>query len=46
MFLLYMQIIIKYKTIKDIYKEIDYLVNHYKSDSKLTFQIDINPLRM
>ena len=41
-----MQIIIKYKTIKDIYKEIDYLVNHYKSDSKLTFQIDINPLRM
>ena len=41
-----MQIIIKYKTIKDIYKEIEYLVNHYKSDSKLTFQIDINPLRM
>lgn len=41
-----MQIIIKYKKIKDIYKEIDYLVNHYRCDRKLNVQIDINPLRM
>lgn len=41
-----MQIIIKYKVIKDIYKEIDYLVNHYRCDTKMNLQIDINPLRM
>ncbi len=41
-----MQIIIKYKTLKDIYRELDYLVNHYKNVNKITVQIDINPLRM
>jgi primosomal protein N' len=41
-----MQIIIKYKKLKDIYKELDYLVNHYKTVNKITVQIDINPLRM
>ncbi len=41
-----MQIIIKYKKLIDIYKELDYLVSHYKTVNKITVQIDINPLRM
>lgn len=41
-----MQIIIKYKSLKDIYKELNYLIEHYKTSNKITVQIDINPLRM
>ena len=41
-----MQIIVKYKTLKEIYKEFDYLVNHYRNNNKISVQIDINPLRM
>ena len=35
----------KYKTLKEIYKEFDYLVNHYRNNNKISVQIDINPLR-
>lgn len=41
-----MQIIIKYKTLKEIYKELDYLLDHYRQVNKISMQIDINPLRM
>lgn len=41
-----MQVIVKYKTLKEIYKEFDYLVNHYRNNNKINVQIDINPLRM
>jgi primosomal protein N' (replication factor Y) len=41
-----MQIILKYKTLKDVYTQLDYLVNHYKTVNKITVQVDINPLRM
>lgn len=40
------QIIIKYKSLKTIYEYLDYLNKHYLLNSKLTFEIDINPLRM
>lgn len=41
-----MQIILKYNNLKDVYKHLYYLDNHYKTTSKISVQIDINPLRM
>ena len=40
------QIIIKYKSLKSIYTYLDYLNKHYLLNNKLSFEIDINPLRM
>lgn len=40
------QIIIKYKSLKTIYEYLDYLNKHYLVNNKLSFEIDINPLRM
>ncbi|HPF82926.1 MAG TPA: primosomal protein N', partial [Bacilli bacterium] len=42
----HMQVIIKYKTLKDIYKCLDYLNNHYKDKNNINVEIDINPLRI
>ena len=42
----YIQIIIKYKKIEDIYKCLEYLNNHYKSKNKLNVDFCINPLRI
>ena len=41
-----MQIILKYNNLKDVYKHLYYLDNHYKTTSQISVQIDINPLRM
>lgn len=40
------QIIIKYNFLKDIYNCLNYLNNHYKEQNKLSFELDINPLRI
>ena len=42
----HMNVIIKYKSLKDIYNCLDYLNNHYKEQTKISFEIDINPLRI
>lgn len=42
----YVQIIIKYKKLEDIYKCLDYLNNHYKSNHKINVEFCLNPLRI
>ena len=39
----YFQIIIKYKKLKEIYKELEFLYNQYKTNRKVYLTIDINP---
>ena len=41
-----MQIIIKYKSLKEIYNALEYLNNYYKEKQNISFEIDINPLRI
>lgn len=42
----YMQIIIKYKKIREIIESINYLNNAYKSNSKINLEIDLNPIKI
>lgn len=42
----YVQIIIKYRKIDDIYKCLEYLNNHYKQNNKLNVEFSLNPLRI
>lgn len=42
----YMQVIIKYKKLEDIYKCLEYLNNHYKQINKINVEFCINPLRI
>lgn len=42
----YVQVIIKYKKIEAVYKCLEYLNNHYKSNNKLNVEFCINPLRI
>ena len=42
----HIQIIIKYKKVQDIYKCLEYLNNHYKSNNKLNVEFCLNPLRI
>lgn len=42
----YMQVIIKYKKLEDIYKCLEYLNNHYKQTNKINVEFCINPLRI
>ncbi len=39
----YMQVIIKYKNLKSIYKELEFIYNKYKSNRNIKVLIDINP---
>ena len=42
----YFQIIIKYKNIKDIYNELKFIVDKYKSNSKFVLELDLNPKKI
>lgn len=42
----YIQVIIKYKKVEDIYACLNYLNNHYKTHNKLSVDFDINPLKI
>jgi len=42
----YVQIIIKYKKIENVYKCLEYLNEHYKTNNKLNVEFCINPLRI
>lgn len=42
----YMQIIIKYKKIREIIESINYLNDAYKSNSKINLEIDLNPIKI
>lgn len=42
----YMQVIVKYKSLKEVYSCLSYLNEHYKEQNKLSVEIDINPLRI
>jgi hypothetical protein len=41
-----MQIILKYKNIKDIYNELKFIVDKYKVNNKLIVDIDFNPKKI
>ena len=42
----YLQIIIKYKNIKDIYNELKFIVDKSKNNAKLNIEIDLNPKKI
>ena len=42
----YMQIIIKYKNIKDIYDKLKFIVEKSKTNNKITLEIDLNPKKI
>ena len=42
----HLQIIIKYKKIKEISEYIDFIYNKYKSNNKIIIDVDFNPIRM
>ena len=41
-----MQIILKYKNIKDIYNQLQFILNKYKTNNKLVIDIDFNPKKI
>jgi primosomal protein N' (replication factor Y) len=42
----YLQIIIKYKNIKDIYNNLEFIINKSKNNSKINIEIDLNPKKI
>ena len=42
----YIQIIVKYKNIKDIYNELKFIVDKAKNNTKLIVEIDLNPKKI
>lgn len=42
----YIQIILKYKSLKEIYNCLQYIVNIYKNNKKINVDIDINPKKI
>ena len=42
----YVQIIIKYKNIKDVYNKLKFIVEKSKDNSKLNIEIDLNPKKI
>lgn len=42
----YIQIILKYKSLKEIYKYLEYITNIYKNNKKVNVDIDINPKKI
>ena len=42
----YMQIIVKYKNIKDIYNDIKFIADKLKNSSKLNIEVDLNPKKI
>ena len=42
----YIQLIIKYKNIKDIYNEIKFIIDKLKNNSKLNIEVDFNPKKI
>jgi len=42
----YMQIIIKYKNLKDVYNELKFILNKYKLNNKIMIDIDFNPKKI
>ncbi|MBE6139697.1 MAG: primosomal protein N' [Firmicutes bacterium] len=42
----YIQIIIKYKNIKDIYNKLKFIINKSKNNSKINLEIDLNPKKI
>jgi len=42
----YMQIIIKYKNIKDIYDKLKFIVDKSKTNNKISLEIDLNPKKI
>ena len=42
----YIQVIIKYKSLKEIYNYLEYISNIYKSNKKVNVDIDINPKKI
>ena len=42
----YIQIIIKYKSLKEIYNYLEYISNIYKNNKKVNVDIDINPKKI
>ena len=42
----YMQIIIKYKNISNIYNELKFILNKYKTNNKLQIDVDFNPKKI
>ena len=41
-----MQIIIKYKNIKDIYQKLEFIINKSKNNSKILLEVDLNPKKI
>ena len=42
----YMQIILKYKNINQVYKELQFIVNKMKSNNKVNLDVDLNPRKI
>lgn len=42
----YMQIIIKYKNLKDVYNELKFILDKYKINNKIIIDIDFNPKKI
>ena len=42
----YIQIIIKYKTIKDIYDKLKFIIDKSKTNTKISVEIDLNPKKI
>ena len=42
----YMQIIIKYKNIKDIYDKLKFIIEKSKTNTKMSVEIDLNPKKI
>ena len=41
-----MQIILKYRNIKQIYNELQFIINKYKTNNKVVIDIDFNPKKI
>ena len=42
----YMQIIIKYKNLKDVYNELKFILDKYKLNNKISIDVDFNPKKI
>ena len=42
----YIQIIIKYKNIKDIYNKFKFIIDKFKNNNKISIEIDLNPKKI
>ena len=41
-----MQIILKYKNIKEVYNELKFIIDRYKNEKNLLLDVDFNPKKI